>query len=453
MLRTLLLISLLAITASLLRADSAPDLPDPRPMPGDPEKGRAYLLHGGYIGAGIPMPLWRLLHAGQTFEAPILREGVDPTVPMDMNQFVTHEGVEVASGINCLGCHASMFMGEFVVGMGNSRRDFTGEADLTALKALAGVMVPSGSPARTNMERFFRGADALAGRSSAPFRGVNPAFRFEELAAAQRNPHDLTWSEEPVFDVLPYTVASDVPAWWNVKKKSRLYYNGMGVGDFAKLLQQIGIVMIEDAEHAASITPHMRDLLAYIDTLEPPKYPGTIDTRLASIGERVFNDNCMSCHGTYGDDWTYPNKVVPVEKVGTDPLYARALKESGLVDWYTSSWFAKDGPKSYSEPMLGYIAPPLDGVWATSPYFHNGSVPTIEAVLDSSKRPERWRRSFRHDDYDLHAMGWNYEVVKEADHPHVYDTTLPGYGNQGHTFGDDLTPDERRALMEYLKTL
>jgi hypothetical protein len=35
----------------------------------------------------------------------------------------------------------------------------------------------------------------------------------------------------------------------------------------------------------------------------------------------------------------------------------------------------------------------------------------------------------------------------------IYDTTLLGYGNDGHTFGDDLTVDDRRAVIEYLKTL
>jgi hypothetical protein len=40
---------------------------------------------------------------------------------------------------------------------------------------------------------------------------------------------------------------------------------------------------------------------------------------------------------------------------------------------------------------LGYVAPPLDGVWATAPYLHNGSVPTLAALLDTRNRPTYWR--------------------------------------------------------------
>jgi hypothetical protein len=36
---------------------------------------------------------------------------------------------------------------------------------------------------------------------------------------------------------------------------------------------------------------------------------------------------------------------------------------------------------------------------------------------------------------------------------HLYDTTLPGYGNGGHTFGDALSDADRKAVIEYLKTL
>src|SRR5256885_8025425 len=57
-----------------------------------------------------------------------------------------------------------------------------------------------------------------------------------------------------------------------------------------------------------------------------------------------------------------------------------------------------------SDPQPGYIAPPLDGIWATAPFFHNGSVPTLEGVLDSTKRPAKWTRSFVSTDYDQAAV-------------------------------------------------
>ncbi len=441
-------------------------IPEHADLEGDPAAGRHYLLHGDYIGSGIPLPAWRLLTAGAPQSDPPLleREGAED-IPHDMNRFRTPEGVDVVSGVNCLGCHASMLRGQLVIGMGNSLSDWTGakQGPIGPLKALAALAFAEGSPERVVFDRFLRGSSALEGRIETPFRGVNPAFRIEEIAASHRTPADLSWSKSPVFQPLDRVVPSDVPPWWHLRKKDALYYNGMGRGDFARLIQQITVFGIEDAEDAARIEPHMRDLLAYIETIEPPKYPAPIDRALAARGRAVFENNCASCHGTYsgdggGEDETYPNKLIPVEKVGTDPLYAQSLRDTPLVDWFNESWFAtakNDAPSdaAYVEPELAYIAPPLDGVWCTAPYLHNASVPTLEALLDSSKRPTRWRRTFDSHDYDLEALGWNHTIppTDAPPDPKTYDTTLPGYSNQGHTYGDELSEEERRAVLEYLK--
>jgi hypothetical protein len=237
----------------------------------------------------------------------------------------------------------------------------------------------------------------------------------------------------------------------------------MGRGDFRRLLQQIMVVAVEDETHAARIHERMDDVLAFLYSLEAPAYPGSIDTDLASAGRAVFDNNCASCHGTYGESWadpepawTYPNKVVPASVVGTDPAYAEDLRRSPLWRWYNESWFVTgaEHAESYADPPIGYIAPPLDGVWMTAPYFHNGSVPDLAALLDSRQRPAVWKRSFRDDDYDLARLGWRFTPLEAPDgDPRTYDTSLRGYGNGGHTYGDELTEDQRRALLEYLKSL
>ena len=103
-------------------------------------------------------------------------------------------------------------------------------------------------------------------------------------------------------------------------------------------------------------------------------------------------------------------------------------------------------------PYRGYIAPPLDGVWITAPYLHNGSVPTLEAVLNSSTRPQYWSRDFDKPEYDYEKNGWKYTAATSS-LKGVYNTTLSGYGNYGHYFGDKLKDKERKAVIEYLKTL
>src|SRR5262249_45658382 len=137
--------------------------------------------------------------------------------------------------------------------------------------------------------------------------------------------------------------------------------------------------------------PAFRDIQAYLLSLEAPKYPHTIDQPLARRGEKVFTQQCARCHGTYGEKWTYPNKIIPLDKIGTDPTRARGIAPK-FHDAYNQSWFAQEKPgwladEAPSRYTGGYQAPPLDGVWATAPYFHNGSVPTLYHVLNSKARP------------------------------------------------------------------
>ncbi|MGP1345276.1 MAG: hypothetical protein ACTS3F_01230 [Phycisphaerales bacterium] len=452
---------------------------DPTPQrQGDPIAGLHYLLHGDYIGSGIPLDLYELLSPPDpNFTPPITRDPPADRHPLSVNVFDMPSGIQVVAGITCLGCHASTFDGQYIIGLGNSTMDWSDGSPFPSaqLRTLAAASHPPGSPGWNALSQFLRGVDATSTRVTTPFRGVNPAFRIEEVAAAHRIPHTLKWSTRPVFAVPDRVFASDVPPWWHLKKKHALYYNAAGRGDFTKLIQQINVVGIDDADDAKRHNTHMADLLAFIQSIEPPPYPNPIDMELAAEGRLVFANNCAECHGTYPwqDDttWTYPNKLIPIDIVGTDPEYARAQAESQLSRWFNASWYARTEPKAWATPSLAYIAPPLDGIWITAPYLHNGSIPTIEALLDSTRRPTRWQRSFRDDDYDFQALGWRYQTINPAP-PHApnapdapnatqqlpdpttyYDTTLPGFGNQGHEYGDDLTDTERAALIEYLKTL
>ena len=131
-----------------------------------------------------------------------------------------------------------------------------------------------------------------------------------------------------------------------------------------------------------------------------------------------------------------------------------------FVAWFKDSFF---GEMARLDPQQGYVAPPLDGIWATAPYLHNGSIPTIAALLDSSIRPTYWTRSFESTRaaYDDKALGWKFvnlghgkDGEKTASRKaSIYDTTKLGYSNAGHTFGDALGADDRAAVIEYLKTL
>jgi hypothetical protein len=209
------------------------------------------------------------------------------------------------------------------------------------------------------------------------------------------------------------------------------------------------------------LEPTFSDIQAFLKSLKPPKYPFPIDSDRANRGKVVFEKTCARCHGTYGADGRYPNKIVPLDLIGTDPVRATGLSER-LVVHYNSTWLGEDYP---AEPkMVGYQAPPLDGIWATAPYLHNGCAPTLATVLNSTERPARFRRPPSTDfaNYDQADVGWQFEVEQAPSSPappnsaanrFVYDASRFGLGNKGHTFGDGLGDDERHDVIEYLKTL
>jgi hypothetical protein len=106
----------------------------------------------------------------------------------------------------------------------------------------------------------------------------------------------------------------------------------------------------------------------------------------------------------------------------------------------------------------GYVAPPLDGIWASAPYLHNGSVPTLWHLLRPQQRPEIWRRTALR--LDTERMGLQVESVdsiprrlKAAERRWYFDTKQLGKSSSGHDFPNDLTEAERDDLLEYLKTL
>ena len=112
-----------------------------------------------------------------------------------------------------------------------------------------------------------------------------------------------------------------------------------------------------------------------------------------------------------------------------------------------------------ADAKLGYRPRPLNGIWATPPYLHNGAVPTLYDLLSPrEERPTVFYTGSR--EYDLDRIGHTTRRFRGG---FRYDTRVEGNSNDGHLFqaggpgngviGPLLTPDDRRAIIEYLKTL
>jgi mono/diheme cytochrome c family protein len=424
---------------------------------GDPALGYEILLNRGYVTCGVPYEAYAASAPGRGPEPGLEgRIGRNAELPYDLNATVDANGVELVVS-NCLACHGGRFDGELVIGLGNAFADFTRDPR-RAIESI-GLLVEDGAPA----EAWLRWADRIA--AIAPYMvtdtvGVNPAPNVTMALMAYRDPGSLQWHAEPQLEPPPREpLPTAVPPWWRLQKKHAMFHHGGGQGDHVPFMMLKSLVCTDDTEEAQMLDEWFTHVRAYLASLEPPSWPWPIDEPLAAEGKRIFGQHCAACHGTYGDDWTYPNLLVSLDEVGTDPAYAlQAVEAERFIRWFNGSFY---GQGAAARPAPGYVAPPLDAVWATAPYLHNDSVPSIAALLDSSQRPDFWQHRSEPRGYDQEALGWHYEALdhgKEgaADATEarlIYDTTRNGYGNAGHTFGDVLSAIERQALIEYLKTL
>jgi len=258
--------------------------------------------------------------------------------------------------------------------------------------------------------------------------------------------------------------------------------------------------------------PALQRVEAQLGRLAPPSWPeealGKIDRAKAQTGKALFMTNCASCHNAWPYTWSEPNKfgkrfvlvgLIPQTYVGTDPtqfaslrpLYlTRQLSEKIAPEFRgkemlaaTDMRIAVAGPvleRALSElkmtdeekanlhgyreyplpprPENVYKAAPRDGVWATGPFMHNGSVPNLYEMLVPAK--ERTKKFYLGREFDPVKVGVDTSGNSGR---FLFDTTLMGNSNAGHSFEDAprgngvigplLTDEQRWALVEYLKSI
>jgi hypothetical protein len=249
-----------------------------------------------------------------------------------------------------------------------------------------------------------------------------------------------------------------------------------------------------------------------LQRLAPPKWPeevlGKIDRKKALEGKALFVETCAGCHNVWPYTWTEPNKygkrfvrvgLVPQTLVGTDPSQFQDLRPYAITAQlsaylpppYKDKEMIPTGAlyrilevavlenalakvnltgaqkvelHGYREfplpdgPVGVYKAAPRDGVWATPPFLHNGSVPSLYEMLLPAK--ERTKKFYIGREFDPVKVGLD---TSEKPGAFLYDTSLPGNSNAGHSFengprgngiiGPLLTDEQRWAIIEYLKSI
>jgi hypothetical protein len=312
------------------------------------------------------------------------------------------------------------------------------------------------------------------------------------------------------------------PFLWNSPQGSWTQWRGVQQDPIQRnLTETMGVFMSMDlrsktpAEGLFDSNAAVSNLEKVEDTLTrlaPPKWPedmlGKIDRKKAAEGKKLFAENCAGCHNSYPFTWTKANKygkrfievgLVPQKYVGTDPMQFEDLRPyaiTGQVSPYLPEPFKgealvptgalylsmqgailetalgkltlTDEEKvklhGYREfpiphPTVGvYKAAPRDGVWATPPFLHNGSVPNLYEMLIPAK--ERTKKFYLGREFDPVKVGLD---TSGQSGKFLVDTTLTGNSNAGHSFengplgngviGPLLTEEQRWAIVEYLKSI
>ena len=249
-----------------------------------------------------------------------------------------------------------------------------------------------------------------------------------------------------------------------------------------------------------------------LERLAPPSWPeevfGRIDRDKAKAGKALFVELCASCHNAWPYRWTEPNKygkryilvgLTPQSYVGTDKAQIEAPRPLAITGELSKFLPPEFRDKPFLPPQLFnaligdeargtairklglteaqilelhgyrelpgprppehvYKAAPRDGVWATPPFLHNGSVPNLYEMLIPAA--ERTKKFYLGGDFDPVKVGFDTSATSGT---FLVDTTLLGNLNAGHSFQDGprgngvigplLTDDQRWALVEYLKSI
>ena len=356
-----------------------------------------------------------------------------------------------------------------------------------------------------NLPRFFTDSADFFGILVPVVRpdGIKPSLlRYEKIFMAEHG-SSYTKRLEAEVPLIPFLKPQP---WTNYRHKTSgtagqgLYVDGGFEGNVADVTYAMAISRDHlGKDYAAARETFRRCVPDYFESLPTPRYPfiDDVEEARADAGHAVYVETCSRCHGDFTKTGpkayelaAFPNVLVDQDELGTDPL-----RITGVFDMN-----AEDKKRFLSGTVTTthrYAAPPLLGIWARGPYLHNASVPTVYDLLKSSARPRKYSMrpsSTDPSNYDRERIGWKYVDESSLTHEQILekigrdpylrvfdpdwrspeqwdalrqalaavehvgvDPTKPelytGMLNTGHTFGDDLSEEDRLALLEFLKCL
>ena len=364
-------------------------------------------------------------------------------------------------GLNCATCHVGSYREtpssprQIVSGMPANQMDLQGYANFLTAAAqdprfnydTIMTAIRKENPEVSWLNRFLyrfviratRNAILERARENAwfntrPLQGVGRVDTFNPYKVLLKLPMDETVG------------TADLPSLWNqrMRRGMSLHWDGNNNA-------------VEERNKSAAIgagaTPDSLDLASmarieeWILDLRPPSYPASrIDAARAAAGAALYKEACARCHAA---DGAYVGKVTDIADIQTDPQRLESFTAALSVRMNTIGE-GKPWRFTHFTKTNGYANMPLDGLWLRAPYLHNGSVPTLRALLNPSERPVEFYRAY--DVYDWTNVGFVSSGAAAEREGVRFNTRDRGNGNAGHVYGASLDPASKTALLEYLKT-
>lgn len=321
--------------------------------------------------------------------------------------------------------------------------------------------------------------------------GVSTSFGYLHRKEIEKDP-----KSDPNVDLPPTAGLTDFMAVWRQsERKARWSSDGSRLIDgggqwngnipipiYRNLAAQLTMGFAADTDVRVAALA-----VDFLDGLPSSPYPFDVDMELARRGQVLFQRHCADCHR--------PNNGTVYSEIGTDMGRAQVVSES-IAQRARQGFTTIGSPqrevtlppgKSKTNPFstyegvmlegksrvvmgdpkehLGYVALPLSGVWATAPYFHNGSVPTLFHLLIPSERPSVFAKGRLGFDSTMVGYSWKLDPDDQTEPgEYQFDTSAhSSVSRSGHdrditengkTYKLDWSDDRRGALalIEYLKS-
>jgi hypothetical protein len=410
----------------------------------------------------------------------------------------TDSGDALGFTISCAACHSSRLFGKTVLGMTN-RFPRANEVFILAkrgihfvtpqmLKSFAGA-----TPAEARLLKRVQDNVPYIGAKKPLVLGLDTSLAQVALTLDRRgqDPYaekDPKFAAHPRPDLLDTEPADSKPAvWWNVKYKNRWLSDGSVISGnpiYTNLLwNEIGrgTDLHELESWLERNQDVIRDLTSAVFSTEAPRFTDffpaeRIDLASAKRGETVFKQRCARCHGNYDKVWSLDlskelpladqlrtwrvryHEQTPVVDVGTDSKRREGIASLERLNQLAIS--KKIGV--VIEKQDGYVPPPLVGVWARWPYFHNNSIPSLCALLTRHEmRPQTYAAVEANDpqrDFDSECNGYPRHPTGTV--RSTYDASRTGMRNIGHDEGiflkngkELLSREDKEDLIHFLQTL